>query len=135
MNADQEASLSEAVSFYLDAKNEGRVKVFVGFTHPDVVVYYKNQGDSIFTEKFDLSFDGESYSYLHDGQIKEIETKDEFIHVKYNFVSVDDYYYEVDQMEVHIYAISEDHGNSWFFMEEIDYLNDDIMKSKHRLIK
>lgn len=107
---------------------------YVAFTHPNAVAYYKEKGDSVFTERFDLS-DSENGAFLQDGNIREIEQKNSTIHVKYNFLSIEGDYYENKASEVTIFAISNDDGNSWFFIDERDYFNTEIFEPSNRLIK
>jgi len=127
---------------YVEAYNDGYEKEYTGFTHPNVVGYYMLLGDSAFQQKFDLYSEDDNYSYLHDPQVREIETRENEIHVKYNIISVegyyDDYFYyetETNQTEMQLFALSDDDGISWFFMEENDYFNDEILKANNRLIK
>ena len=107
---------------------------YVAFTHPKAVAYYKEKGDSVFKERFDLS-DAEKAAFLQDGNIREIERTNSTIHVKYNFLSVEGDYYESKASEVTIFAISNDDGNSWFFIDEKDYMNPEIIEPSNRLIK
>lgn len=133
LSADQEASLNDAMVSYVNSKNNGVVMSYVAFTHPNSVAYYKAKGDSAFTTKFDLS-DSEYDPFLQDGNILEIETNDNEITVKYNFLSVSGSFFEEDAEEVTIFAISEDAGETWFFIEEDDYFNNDIISKEKRLI-
>ena len=134
LNADQEASLNNAMVSFVNSKNNGAVMSYVAFTHPNAVAFYKEKGDSIFKARFDLS-NAENDAFLQDGNIREIQHDKSKIHVKYSFLSVESDIYENKATEVIIFAISEDKGNSWFFIDERDYTNNDIIESTNRLIK
>ena len=54
LSSSQEAALHKAVTSYIDAHNTGAVKLYVGFTHPNVVGFYQGLGDEKFREKFEL---------------------------------------------------------------------------------
>lgn len=132
MNAEQERSLNQAMSSYVNAHNNGAVLSFVSFTHPNAVAYYKSKGDDVFKEKFELISDGYEMSFLQDGIIREIESKDGHIHVYYEFIRIDNT--TLNGEEITVVAISEDDGKSWYFIDKEDYLNDDIFEEKFRLI-
>ena len=133
LNADQEASLNDAVVSYVNSKNNGVVMSYVAFTHPDAVAFYKDKGDSAFTEKFDLS-NSEYDPFLQDGNIKEIKSSGENITVKYNFLNITGDYFEEVASDFVLFAISSDGGETWFFIEEADYYNNDIISSESRMI-
>lgn len=133
LNANQEASLNEAVVSYVNSKNNGVVMSYVAFTHPNAVAFYKNQGDSAFTEKFDLS-NSEFDPFLQDGNIKEIKSSGNNITVKYNFLNITGDYFEEVANDFVLFAISDDAGETWFFIEEADYYNNDIISPESRMI-
>lgn len=134
LNADQEASLNNAMFAYINSRNKGVVMSFVAYTHPDVVNYYKTAGDSIFTGKFDLMQYENPYE-LNDGNILTINSDGDIIHVQYSFTSLIFGTNEIVNEDFIIFALSDDNGISWSFMEEDDYLNDQIMDPSDRLIK
>jgi hypothetical protein len=72
--------------------------------------------------------------YIQDGLIKTIKTSGNNIQVKYRFLSISEEYFEIDSEEIFIYAISEDDGKTWYFIDEIDYQNEDILDPENRLI-
>ncbi len=133
LNADQEASLNNALTSYINSRNNGAVMSYVGFTHPKVVAYYKNKGDSIFQSRFDVS-DEYTRPFFQDGIIKSTQKKNDVIHVKYVFKKFEQEYIDMEITDVAIIAISEDNGNSWFFVEEEDYFNDVSFSQDERLI-
>ena len=134
LSASQEASLQKAMSSYINAHNNGAVMAYVGFTHPNVVGFYKDKGDSVFRERFELFAPENGGDFLQDGNIQKIETKGNAIHVQYVFDS-----YQVRGLDerfskVGIIAISSDQGKTWFFADKSDYINDTIFKKADRLI-
>ena len=131
LSAEQERVLSEAQRAYIDARNNADVLRFVGFTHPNVVAYYKNDADSSFQKKFDLSMD--NYN-IQDGTIRMIKKEGKTIHIDYLFKTLEKDNFDVFGQEIHIIAISEDHGDSWFFLDETDYRNEQIIAPKYQLI-
>ena len=134
LNADQEASLNNAMFAYINSRNNGVVMSYVAYTHPNVVDYYKTLGDSNFTKKFDL-LQYETPYELNDGNIVEMKNEANIIHVQYSFTSIIFGNNRIVNEDFIILAISDDNGSSWYFMEEDDYLNDQIMDPSHRLIK
>lgn len=133
LNADQESSLHTAMVSYINSRNNGAVMSYVGYTHPNAVAFYKNSGNEAFKSNFDLSND-EERPFFQDGIIKTIESKGNTIHVKYEFQKIENEDYIVDIANIIVIAISEDDGQTWFFVDEKDYLNDKIIPKKERLI-
>jgi len=105
---------------------------YVAFTLPEVVAFYKNQSDSIFQERFDLSSD-EYSDFLTNGNIREIVKNSPEIHVKYEFTNVN--VEDVASSKVIVFALSKNDGITWFFAEKNDYFNDEILSPEKRLIK
>lgn len=128
MSASQETTLNNAKTSFIKSKNEGVVMSYVAYTLPEVVSFYKSSGDSSFQKRFDLS--EENRPYLSDGNLRQIESKDEVIHVRYEFNNSD---LERGEKES-IFALSKNDGKSWFFVERDDYYNDAIFPSEKRLI-
>lgn len=132
LNADQEAALNHATISYINARNEGVATAVVAYTYPPAVAYYTAMGDSVFHQKFDLS-NLDEIPFLQDGNIQNIESKEQEIHVKYEYLSVNPFDYHADK--VHIYALSSNDGVTWFYMDETDYTNEEILPKNKRLIK
>lgn len=135
LSASQEATLQKAMSSYITAHNDGAVMAYVGFTHPTVVGFYQDKGDSVFRERFELFTPENGGDFLQDGKIKVIETKGNVIHVHYIFDSFRTRGLDQEVSDHDIIAISNDEGKSWFFADKIDYQNDSIFNPKERLIK
>lgn len=134
LNADQEASLNNAMFAYINSRNKGVVMSYVAYTHPIVVDYYQSLGDSSFTEKFDV-LQNETRYKLNDGTIIETKSEGNSIHVQYSFNLITPESNKITKDNVIIIAISDDNGVSWYFMDEDDYSNNQIMDPLHRLIK
>jgi len=134
LNADQEAALNKSTTAYIDARNQGILITYTAMTHPNAIAYYKDRGDEDFMNHFELS-SGENSLFLQDGNIWQTESKDKNIHVKYEFIGIDEFDFEARPRKVVIYALSSDDGVSWHFLDEFDYYLDDIIASKDRLIK
>lgn len=135
LSADQEASLNNAKIEYVNARNSGQVMTYVAYTHPDVVAYYKELGDSMFVEKFGDSNGLAQGTFLQDGNIRNTEFNGDKIHVKYSFLEIDQLDFQMGSRDVIIYAVSNDDGKNWFFIEEEDYRNTAIIPEEKQLIK
>ena len=134
LNADQEASLHQALVSYVNSRNNGAVMSYVGYTHPNVVSHYKNQGDNLFQAHFDVSNE-EERPFFQDGIIQTIESDEEIIHVQYEFQKFEYIRYNDEVKKAIIFALTENGGKSWFFAEEEEYYNDKIISKNKRLIK
>ena len=132
LSSSQEVALNTAKTSYINSKNNGTVMSYVAFTLPEVVAFYKNQSDSIFQERFDLSSD-EFSDFLTNGNIREIVKNSPEIHVKYEFTNVN--VEDVASSKVIVFALSKNDGITWFFAEKNDYFNDEILSPEKRLIK
>jgi hypothetical protein len=135
LSASQEATLQKAMSSYLTAHNDGAVMAYVGFTHPNVVGFYRDKGDSVFRERFELFAPENGGDFLQDGNVKVIEKKGNAIHVHYVFDSFRTRGLDQEVSDHDIIAISSDEGKTWFFADKIDYVNDTIFNPKERLIE
>ena len=135
LSASQEATLQKAMSSYITAHNDGAVMAYVGFTHPSVVGFYQDKGDSVFRERFELFAPENGGDILQDGNLKVIETKGNVIHAHYVFDSFRTRGLDQEVSDHDIIAISNDDGKTWFFADKIDYENDSIFNPKERLIK
>ena len=135
LNADQEASLNNALTSYINSRNNGAVMSYVAFTHPNIVSYYKNEGDSVFQSHFDVSNEY-TRPFFQDGLIRTTEKRDKSIHVKYLFKKIEASDFDIQANDAIIIAMSDDNGTSWFFAEEEDYFNLKIFKKDEiRIIK
>lgn len=134
LTGNQEQALNRAVTSYVDARNDAVLLSYVAFTHPNVVAYYKDKGDSLFLNKFNLN-EEHNWMYIQDGNQKLIEKSSNNIHVKYSFIASNEFEFDNGVKEIFILAISNDNGVNWFFVDEEDYTNNNIISEKDRLIK
>lgn len=132
LNSEQEASLSESTTRYLEARRNGAVLAFVSMHHPEVVRYYKEKGDSIFINKFTIK---PTDYYLDDPSILDKKKNGEIIHVLFKAQRINnDGARDVDS-ESEFIAISLDNGKSWFYVDKVDYVDKSIARGLHRLLK
>ena len=68
---------------------------------------------------------------MTDGNVKEVESEKDIIHVKYDFYDSNEH----EKGRIVIYALSKNDGKSWFFIEADDYFNDYIFPESKRLIR
>lgn len=134
LNSKQEKVLNLAMSNYLTAYNDGELLTIVAYTHPNAVRHYKDLGDGVFKKHFKLSTDDELTS-LSDPTIYSTASEGDKIHVKYKLKNFrfQDYERQLEK-EVFVIAITEDAGNTWFFIEDKDYYNNEIINEKDRLL-
>lgn len=131
LNADQERSLSEATSGYLEARKKGAILAVVSMYHPKVVKAYREMGDSVFVAKF--SYTPEDH-YLSDPIIQQVEKKGDRVHVLYAVKVVESEWGASNKSLQPFVAISEDAGKSWFFIDRSDYVNKTFSKDLERLL-
>jgi hypothetical protein len=132
LNADQEQKLNQSMAGYLHARNNCQLISYVAFTYPGVVADYKEQGDSVFQAKFDCTTDSIAWN---DPTIRLIQKQGKMIHALIDIEQVDEYSYEILKDKEQIIAISEDNGNSWFFIEHAFYVDKSKLIALKRLIK
>lgn len=131
LSATQEEKLNESISIYLNARNECLVVSYVAFTHPDLVLAYKSMGDSIFKSKFDCIQDT---LFLQDPTIRKTVKKNNEIHVLYDLDVYNVNTGERLKDKFQIVALSDDNGKSWFFMDEIFYVDKLLLPKLNRLL-
>jgi hypothetical protein len=132
LNAEQEQKLNQSMAGYLQARNNCQLISYVAFTYPAVVADYKEQGDSIFQAKFDCTNDSITWN---DPTIRQIQQEGNMIQALVDVAQVDEYTYDILTEKQKIVAVSEDNGNSWFFMEHAYYVDKSKLKKLKRLIK
>lgn len=130
LSATQEKKLNESLSAYVNARNECLVVSYVAFTYPEIVKNYKSQSDSVFKAAFDCNNDT---LYIQDPTVIKTLKEKKTIHVKYD---LDVFNKNTGErlIEKHtLYAISEDNGASWFFMDNNEYVNKTLLPNFKRL--
>ena len=116
LNASQEKSLNTAVSKYLFSVNSDLKLSRASYTHPSVLKYYKMKGD----DEFKNFFLKEEMVWT-DAVIGKIKSKGNLLQVELKIALKKDMYSSPEKKRSSIYALSEDKGSTWFFVEEKDY--------------
>lgn len=130
LSATQEKKLNESLSVYVNARNECLVVSYVAFTYPEIVMNYKSQSDSVFKAAFDCNSDT---LYLQDPTVRSTKKEKETIHVKYDLDVFNKNTGERLKEKHALYAISEDNGSSWFFMNRKEYVDKTMLPNFKRL--
>lgn len=131
LNSEQEAELNESTQSYLTARHNGAILMYVSKTHPEVIRFYKNLGDSSFIQKFELS---PTEFTINDASIERIKKSSDDIHVLYTSQSIGYESGSEDKEEFKFVAISADNGHQWLYMDYEDYVNKSIAPSLKRLL-
>lgn len=129
LSADQEKSLNQATVKYMFAMNNDLFLSKAAATHPLFLRYYKNQG----AEKFKAHFSTSDSTYT-DPVIGTTETNGNVIHIQLKVALVGKMSSEKAKERISVYAVSEDGGKNWFFIDGRDYESKMCKKFK-RLIK
>ena len=116
LNANQEKTLNSAVVKYLFAVNSDLKLSRASYTHPSVLKYYKSKGN----DQFKNYFLKEEMIWT-DFVIGRIESKENYVHVELKIALKKDEYSEPVKKRNSIFAISDDSGSTWFFVENEDY--------------
>ena len=131
LNAEQEASLAESTTHYLEARRNGALLAYVSMQHPAVVKHYKMKSDSLFLAKYELKSQG---YFIDDPVIKDIVRRGDKIHVKYEAKAVLTEMDEGENKSFSFVAISEDAGRTWFYMDYHDYVDKTVAIDFERLL-
>lgn len=116
LNASQEKSLNMAVAKYLFAVNEDLKLSRASYIHPSVLKYYKKKGH----KKFKNIFVKEEMIWT-DAVLGKTESKGNTVQVELKIALKKNEYSTPQKERISIFALSEDNGSSWFFVEERDY--------------
>ncbi|MNJ86545.1 hypothetical protein D3C87_40460 [compost metagenome] len=128
LSGEQENRLNKQLSKFVKSYNNNNTLEYAGLTHPAVVRYYSELGDSVFMEHFSNNPE-EKGSTLDNPLFREMRSKDNWIERKY---TISKRAYEESNKSYEIYSISSDGGENWFFLTEEDYFQRKI-PLKHRL--
>lgn len=131
LNADQEKMLSESTTRFLESRKKGALLAYVSMHHPDVVRFYKEQGDSSFTAKFSVKA---SDHFADEALIVATEKKGKEIQVLYRTRKVEEFFGGGEKKWDYFVALSDDNGRSWYYMEYTDYVDKRIAKDLDRMI-
>lgn len=135
LNSDQEASLNQHLSKYIQARNGCMMVGIVGFTHPEYIRELKNQGDSVLLKKMDCNQNFENGTFYSDPTLRKVKAKDDRIHVYYEVDVSQGRYGTPNRRAEGMYAISEDKGKTWFFLPKDIYTDTAACKPLERLIE
>ena len=128
LSGEQENRLNKQLSKFVKAYNDNNILEYAGLTHPDVVHYYSELGDSVFMAYF-TNDPEEKGSTLYNPLFREMKSQGNWIERKYTVTKSS---YEETNKAYELYAISSDGGENWFFLMEEDYFRKKI-PLKHRL--
>lgn len=123
ISGEQEERLSQQLNKYLKAYNNKQTLQLAALSAPHVVRFYHQKGDSMFIEHFETDLK-KSAAYLSNPLVDSDRSDSKSIQRKYWVEK----YTGIDGItnRYRIFAISSDQGNSWFFVTEDDYFDDDI---------
>lgn len=119
LSGTQEEKLNRQLGKYIAAHNDNRILQYAGLTHPAVVRYYHDQGDSLFIEHFNNP--DSIRQYFNDPIYVETKSDNNVVQRKYKVENSS--YKENSSSSFHIFALSDDGGDTWFFLCEKDYLD------------
>jgi hypothetical protein len=131
LSGDQENRLNEQLNQFIEAYNNNDPLVLSAGTHVSVVKFYKEKGDTTFINKFKQK-DDEDRLFFDNPMM--IETKDQGKSIQriYTVEKATESTFLTD--EYRIFAVSENKGETWFFVLEEDYYDENI-KGLKRLFK
>lgn len=123
LSGDQENKLNNQLSRYIEAYNKSNTLVYTSLTDKNVVSYYSQLSDSAFHAHFGLAKDS-NQTFFDNALNKETKKEGNLIQRKYSVEK----YTKVKEINnsYSIFAVSKDHGNTWFFINEDDYFNTEI---------
>ncbi len=131
LSGEQEKRLNENMSAYIHAHNACQPISLAALTYPPLVSEWKSMGDSIFKQNFDC----EASMEWHDPTVKKTVKNGSVMHVLIDLKAMIPMDYKQNfQGHQLLIAISEDGGESWFFIKKEDYVNKSWMKSVERLL-
>lgn len=133
LSASQEQELNKQTGLYLDAKEKNSILQIVSKTHPSFVKYAQSKGNDYFMKAFEEDA-FEELTYL-DPRILKIKSKGDKIQVLYEVGQ--EYILNGENRHVtqKLVALSDNDGESWFFLEYSAYNNEKICKEIPRLLK
>ena len=132
LSAKQERTLNKNLGLYVQAIQSKSILVEASMTHPCFLKHIKSKGDEYFTNFFQ---NNEEELVFFDPRINKIQSQKETIHVLYSIQKEFIYRGENKEDSTCFVAISEDDGESWFFVRRGMYLNEKICTEIPRLLK
>lgn len=131
LSGEQESRLNEQLNQFIDAYNDNDPLVVSAGTHVSVVKFYKDKGDSAFIQKF-KQVDDEERLFFNNPMMLETKEEGKSIQRIYTVEKATESTFLTD--EYRIFAVSENGGQTWFFVLEEDYYDENI-KGLKRLFK
>lgn len=116
LNSSQEKSLNMASAKYIFAVNEDLKLSRASYMHPSVLKYYKEKGPIEFKKLF-----SKEDMIWTDAVIGKIKSNGKILQVELKIALKKDQYAVPEKERISLYALSDDDGLSWFFVEERDY--------------
>lgn len=131
LSGEQESRLNEQLNQFIEAYNDNDPLVVSAGTHVSVVKFYKEQGDTTFINKFKQK-DDENRLFFDNPMMLETKELGKSIQRIYTVEKATESTFLTD--EYRIFAVSENKGETWFFVLEEDYYDENI-KGLKRLFK
>ena len=135
LNSEQERQLNKSLSNYLNAKNSGAILEYTSLIYPELIREWKTSGLDTLKEKVKLKTDTTELKQYDNPFIILTKKENKSIQIKYQLDCYSNEYTSSEKTKVNLYAISDDEGKSWFFMDEKDYINPQTCKKLKRLIQ
>lgn len=135
LNSEQERQLNKSLSNYLNAKNSGSILEYSSLIYPELIREWKTSGIDTLKEKVKLKTDTTELKHYDNPYIILTKKENKTIQIKYQLDCYQNEYTSSEKTKVYLYAISDDEGKSWFFVDEKDYLNPQSCKKLKRLIQ
>lgn len=135
LNSEQERQLNKSLSNYLNARNSGSILEYTSLIYPELIRDWKTSGVDTLKEKVKLKTDTTELKRYDNPFIILTKKENKNIHIKYQLDCYQNEYTSSEKTKVNLYAISDDLGKSWFFMDEKDYSNTKTCKKLKRLIQ
>lgn len=131
LSGEQESRLNEQLNQFIEAYNDNDPLVVSAGTHVSVIKFYKEQGDTAFINKFKQK-DDEDRLFFDNPMMLETKELGKSIQRVYTVEKATESTFLTD--EYRIFAVSENKGETWFFVLEEDYYDKNI-KGLKRLFK
>ena len=129
LNAEQERNLNKSIIKYLFSVNRELKLSIAAATHPLILRELKDESD----EKLKAYLEPKHHIWT-DAIIGKSKIKGEILHIELKVALVSKETYEKAPNRIRLYAVSEDNGNNWYFVDYKIYESDYCKKFK-RLIK
>lgn len=129
LNSEQERNLNKSIIKFLFSVNKELKLSVAAATHPLILRQLKEDGH----EKLKRYLDPK-YNIWTDAVIGKTKIKGDVIHIELKVAQVSKQTYEKNDKRIRLYAISEDNGKNWYFVDYKLYESEYCKKLK-RLLK